>query len=55
MNKQARFIFPVAAFLVITFLSVGTAGAQTNTAVGIGALMTPHPALWTTVRSDTTP
>ena len=42
MNKQTSFNFPVAAFLLATLLSAGTAGAfDTNTAAGYGALASP--------------
>src|SRR5579863_9276559 len=41
LNRQARFNFPAAAYLLITLLSAGTAFAQTNTAFGTGALASP--------------
>ena len=41
MNKQGKFDFLVAACLLITLLSAGSAFAQTNTAFGTGALASP--------------
>jgi len=41
MNWKGSLNFLAAAFLFLTFLSAGTAAAQTNTVYGIGALANP--------------
>src|SRR5271166_5416500 len=41
MNKQTSLNFPLAAFLLVALLGASTAGAQTNTKYGTGALGNP--------------
>jgi len=41
MNKQAVSNISVAAFLLMTLLTAGSAAAQTNTVYGSGALESP--------------
>jgi len=54
MNKQARFNFLAAAFLLITLLNVGTVAPKATPRLAQGRLRAPRPAISATVRSHST-